>query len=291
MKIVEDIKKKDNINEIFYNGKKMDPENRLFISDNYVIKIYYPKKFEYFNNELEVYNNLKDKEYIPELHSYGENDGYKYIIMSKINGISLFDIWSKSSYTERKSYLKDIAIILKDINNIKSSKIDFKNLMSFNFKELLGKLPYTSDTINHINYIFNENIDYITNEEQASLIHIDTHFYNFMIDENKKLIAYDFEHTMMAPKDYQLVRLYRMNYYPESFVYPKNSLNQNEIKKYNSVLFNIIDNYPEIINNNTDKRLKVYLLNYLLTEAIRCNIKENDVLNIIEENKKIRIRG
>ena len=49
--------------------------------------------------------------------------------------------------------------------------------------------------------------------------------------------------------------------------------------------------YPEIINNNTDKRLKVYLLNYLLTEAIRCNIKENDVLNIIEENKKIRIRG
>ena len=53
--VLNQIIEKNHITEEFINAKKMDKENRIFMSDNYVIKIYYPKKFQYYYNELEVY--------------------------------------------------------------------------------------------------------------------------------------------------------------------------------------------------------------------------------------------
>lgn len=290
MATIDYILNRHNLKEVFHNGKIMDPEERLFISDNYVIKLYYPKKFEYFENELEVYNSLSSKEYLPKLIFSGKNSQYKYIVISKIYGLSLFDSWKKLSTEERKKYLKDLSIILRDINNIKSNITSFQSTIKNSYEDSLSKLNYSLSTIETFENIFNENIGYITNNESSSLIHIDTHFYNFMISNSSKLIAYDFEHTIMAPRDYQLVRLYRMNYYPESFIYPKGSLSNSEIKEYEGIMFEIINNYPEIINSNTKYRLKVYLLDYLLKEAIRCNINEKDVLEIVEKNKNIKLR-
>ena len=45
------ILKKHNISEEFCNAKKMDKENRIFMSDNYIVKLYYPKKYKYYFNE------------------------------------------------------------------------------------------------------------------------------------------------------------------------------------------------------------------------------------------------
>ena len=78
MDILTSILSKHNIKESFINAKKMDKENRIFISDNFVVKIYYPKKFQYYYNELEVYKNLSNKDYLANLHGYGEEEGYKY---------------------------------------------------------------------------------------------------------------------------------------------------------------------------------------------------------------------
>ena len=291
MDIVETIARKNCINEKFYNGKPMDKEQRLFMSDNYVIKIYYPKKYNYYYNELNVYNGLRTKSYIPRLFYCGEENDYKYIIISRENGKSLFDLWNKLSYYDKIKYLKDMAIIIKDINNLRSGVVDFKNIIKEEYNCSIKKINYTCDTLNIINKIFDDNIDYINNSEKSSLIHIDTHFYNFMVNKNGKLIAYDFENIVDAPIDYQFVRLYRMNYYPESFIYPKDSLTQKQIDEYKIILPTIIQSYPEIIMKNTDYRLKVYLLNYLLKEVIRCKIPEDKAKEIIFKNQKIKLRG
>lgn len=289
MTIVEEIASLNHLDEKFNNGKPMDPECRLFVSDNYVIKIYYPKKFDYYYNELEVYKSLSLSEHLPNLLFYGESKNYKYIVLSKVDGELLFDVWDKLTNLERKHYLKEMAEVLKNINNIRSDIVNFKGIMSEEFNNSMSKLCYTNKTKEYLRSIHDANIEYINNAENASLIHVDTHFYNFMIDSKNRLVAYDFEHTIMAPKDYQLVRLYRMNYYPETFVYPRNSLDKKKIKKYSSVLFEIIKNYPQLINSKTNERMKVYLLNYLLKEINRCNISEEKALEIINENKKIRL--
>lgn len=292
MTIIESIKNKYDIKDSFYNGKVMDPEQRLFLSDNFVIKLYFPKKYKYYFNELEVYRHLYDKEYIPTLYFNGEEENYKYIVLQKENGKSLFDSWDSLSKVEKIGYLKDIAIMLKDINNIKSGRVDFRNYVNKEFYHSMDCINFSASSLKKINEIYNDNICYINNDEKSSLIHIDTHFYNFMINDDKKLIAYDFEHTINAPIDYQLVRLYRMNYYPESFIYPKNSLSSEQIETYNIILPTIIKNYSELIDfKNVENRLKIYLLNYLLREIIRCDINEDTAMKIISENAKIKLRG
>ena len=292
MDIIETIKSNHGIEDDFYNGKIMDSEKRLFMSDNYVIKLYFPKKYNYYYNELEVYNALSNKEYLPTLYFNGEEENYKYVVLSKENGKSLFDSWDNLSNEERIQYLKDISTILKDINKIKTTEVDFKNFMNNEFNNSIGRIDYSDSSLKTIKNIYDDNICYIGNNETSSLIHIDTHFYNFMINKDGKLIAYDFENTINAPLDFQLVRLYRMNYYPESFIYPKDSLNKEQIKSYNIVIPTIINNYPEIIDfKNVENRLKIYLLNYLLKEIIRCNIKEEKAMKIIFQNDNIKLKG
>ena len=121
------------------------------------------------------------------------------------------------------------------------------------------------------------------------MIHVDVHFYNFFVNKNK-IYAYDFENTMMAPLDYQLLRWYRMWRYPETFIYPKNSLTNQQKHSYETIMPNMLSNYQELCSNyHFEERMKAYLLVYLLEEAKRCNLSEEKVKTYIKENSKIKI--
>lgn len=288
---LETILKKHNINEIFESAKKMDKENRIFISENYVVKLYYPKKFKYYFNELEIYQGLKDKEYLPKLHYFGEEDNYKYIVISRLKGKSLFDSWNDLDYEQKKSAVIQISSILKDINNLREETTNFKNKLDNDFITAINKLNFSSEFLEHIKHLYYSKSKNISENEMSNLIHIDIHFYNFFIEDNK-IYAYDFENTVLGPLDYQLVRWYKMWKYPEKFKYPKNSMTYEEINSYNVIMKELLNNYPEICNNpNLDDRIKLYILVYLLQEASRCNLTEEEVKKYIEDNQKIKLKG
>lgn len=276
MEELELIKRKHNINEDFINAKSMDKENRIFKSDSYIIKLYYPKKYPYYYNELEVYDSLKDKDYLSKMYFNGEEENFKYIVTERLNGISLFDSWKTLSYEKRVDAVKQIAIILKDINNIRNEKKNFKEEFNQNFITVLNKLD--NEPLKEFFYEkYKTLIKYLNNTEDCNLIHIDTHFYNF-IYYNDKVYAYDFENTLIAPKDYQLIRWLRMWLFPEDFYYPKNILSQSEIDSYKMLMNVLLDNYTELnFINNLDYRVKLYGLYYLLQETIRCRFDEETV--------------
>lgn len=291
MDILTSILLKHNIKESFINAKKMDKENRIFISDNFVVKIYYPKKFQYYYNELEVYKNLSNKDYLANLHGYGEEEGYKYIIISRLKGKSLFDSWDSYDVTQRKDFIKQISTILKDINNIRNEEVNFKDHLNNIFNSTFNSLEFSKNFLEYIKETYLELLTCISDIEDANLIHIDTHFYNFFVNDGK-IFAYDFENTIMAPLDYQLLRWYRMWRYPESFYYPKNSLTQEQIDSYNILMPELLNNYESLYKNkNYNERVKLYSLIYLLQEANRCNLPEEKVKKYIRENKDIRLRG
>jgi len=290
MDTIKKILNKYDISEKFDNAKKMDKENRIFISENYVVKIFYPNKYSYYYNELEVYKNLNNKDYLPKLYYYGEEETYKYIIISRLKGNSLFDSWNKLSNVQKESSVRQIAKILKDINEIRTSEVDFKMFLNKKFSSVLENLSFSGETKKNIENIYNSKINYIKDMEKGNLIHIDVHFYNFFINSDK-VFAYDFENMIMAPLDYQLLRWYRMWKYPETFIYPKNSLSSSEINSYQILMPILLEEYPSLMcNDKSDDRIKLYSLIYLLEEAKRCKLAENDVLNYIDKNKLVKIK-
>lgn len=291
MKILDKILSEHQIDEPFENAKKMDKENRIFMNENRVVKIYYPKKFPYYYNELEVYKGLGNKDYLPTLQHSGENEDYKYIIISKLQGHSLFDSWDNYTEEQHNNFIIQIATILRDINNIKVEKKNFKQEFENNFKSVLASLDYSEKFNKLINYLYENNIDYLRDEELCKLIHVDVHFYNFFVDE-EKVYAYDFENTMMAPVDYQLLRWYRMWQYPQSFFYPKDSLSSEQIDSYKMIMPELLNNYNELAEcPNITERVKLYSLMYLLQESKRCNLGEDLTKQYIKENKSVYLGG
>ena len=289
--ILQQIVVKHGITEMFINAKKMDKENRIFISENYVIKIYYPRKFQYFYNELEVYQKLNQKDYLPKLYNYVEEENYKYIIISRLNGKSLFDSCNEYSNVERIKFIEQISNILREINNIRQENINFKLILDMKFQNALNSLNFSEGFKNDLQKIYNCYINYVHESEMGKLIHIDIHFYNFFVNCGK-VFAYDFENTTIAPLDYQLLRWYRMWKYPETFIYPKYSLTLPQKKSYEILFPQMLRFYPELSNHeNFDERLKLYLLIYLLEEANRCHLSQETVRDYISQNKRVRIGG
>lgn len=286
---LERILKKHNITEKFSNAKKMDKENRIFMSENYVVKLYYPKKYKYYFNEIQIYQGLLGKDYLPKLYYFGEEENFKYIVISKLNGKSLFDSWNTLNQNEKKSVVVQIANILKDINNLQITHINFKSELEQLFLNTIDNLNYSKEFITRIKELYYSKSINISNNELSNLIHIDVHFYNFFINEGR-VYAYDFENTVLAPLDYQLVRWYKMWKYPHKFKYPKDSMTNEEIKSYEMIMTVLLNEYPEICNSPMfEERVKLYALVYLLQEAKRCNLSEKVTQNYINENIKVKL--
>ena len=278
-----------NITEEFYNAKKMDKENRIFMSENYVVKLYYPKKYKYYFNEIQIYKGLLGKDYLPKLYYFGEEKDFKYIVISKLKCKSLFDSWNTLKQNEKKSVVIQIANILKDINGLETSKVNFKNELEQLFLTSINGLNFSEEFLSVLKELYYSKSSSLSNEELSNLIHVDIHFYNFFID-NGKVYAYDFENTMLAPLDYQLVRWYKMWKYPHKFKYPKDSMTDAEIRSYDMIMPDLLNEYPEICNSPMfEDRVKLYTLIYLLQEAKRCDLSEEVTQKYIDENIKIKL--
>jgi hypothetical protein len=287
MNTLDQIVQKHNLSESFISAKPMDSENRIFKSDHFIIKIYYPRKYSYYYNELVVYQNLYMKDYLSKLYFYGEEQDYKYIIISRLEGQLLFDLWDNSSLKCRDFIIEQLATILKDINHIKTQNKNFKSFIDLKFNNALSKLDYSDVFLESIQETYASYRKNIQDNELCYLIHDDLHFYNFMLD-NQKLLAYDFEHLTIAPLDYQLVRFYKQWKYPETLIYPKYSMTKQQKQSYQMIMPSLLKYYPQLIQNcNVNERLKLYLLIYLLEEAKRVNLSEDKTKNLIKENKHL----
>lgn len=83
---INNIKQKLNPSKSGFNG------NRVFLSDDYVIKIFENKDIEYYDNELLIYKNI-DMPYISKLINFGVVDDTNYILLLKIKARPLYSMY------------------------------------------------------------------------------------------------------------------------------------------------------------------------------------------------------
>ncbi len=276
-KCIEKICKKNNVyGEVSMVSTKFNTD-RLFFVNNYVIKIYPEQKEKYFFNERYIYERMSGVEFIPKIIDSGEMFENKYIVITKIDAIPIFSVWSTYSEKQKEDIIKQIADILKKINLLKKERniIEFKKYIENQFEANFYACALDNDIkISILNY-YNKVLDRIKNNEEAFLIYPDFHFSNFLVDRNNKVYVIDFEQLMLAPLDYQLSSVCHMCDDP-SIEAPKD-LNVDRTD-YVTIIEYFKKYYSEMFNKDWKDRVRLYNLIYDL-KAVKNKKCSDEILN------------
>ena len=201
--IIQYVKEKNKIKENFVPSVSTFNGDRVFLSNNYVIKLFDEKSSQYYKNELFAYENMS-KEHVAEMIDAGEYSNKNYILMKRIKGKSLYSIWDDLEETEKEKIISQISNILKGINSLKVDKqINFKEFLRNEYKTWFEKLKVNENLKGEIDKKIKKNIQYIDENEKNFWCYFDNHFDNYIYDGNRIKII-DFEDLRKGPIDYQL---------------------------------------------------------------------------------------
>jgi aminoglycoside phosphotransferase (APT) family kinase protein len=243
----------------------------FFVDDDYVLKLLEQNGNELkFDNEMGFYKNMSF-DFIPKCISLGEYKNTKYILMKKLKGIPLYEVWHRLSHDERRNVTIQIARILRRIN--RCSNIDFlnkryirddmiklyKNAFSKNI-EIIKNKGFNTDFLEKY---AKERVPIVFKESTLGLVYNDAHFDNFIYD-GKTVKLIDFDRILYTSIDYELLILNTMVHNPTKFANERME-SYVEIEDYKEILPIIKNEYPELFNfKYLDERLYIYTFFYTL---------------------------
>jgi hygromycin-B 7''-O-kinase len=105
-------------------GDGTDPafgSNVVFaVDEHHVIKLYPPNWRQLFEADLSVAEHVSGKLSImtPEIYAYGALDGWPYLVMSGLQGISLSALWNTLGETEQLRLVAELAEVLAQLHAI-----------------------------------------------------------------------------------------------------------------------------------------------------------------------------
>ena len=247
-----------------------------FVDDKFVIKMSQDDAIKKkLDKETLIYQNIQ-LSCIPAFIANGSVQDFQYLIIEKLKGKSLYSVWHKLSYDERKNCVNQIAKILRAFN-----KQDYKFLSDeykdFDWANYLGnELKAKSFALAKMGVDANEINDFISNDlpnlfgqNIFGLVYNDAHFDNFIYD-NDKLSLIDFDRVRVCPIDYEMLIFKTMCDNPSKFASEEDEDNIKD-EDYLNIYQQFKVNYPEMFEDkNVEKRIALYQFNYLIGQAIKC---------------------
>lgn len=250
------------------------------VNDEFIVKIFRDK--EKFDAEQYFYKFYKG-DFIPKIYNFGVLNEKFYSITEKINGKNLYGIWHKLSDMQRKNIIYQLCDFMKKLH-INIGKSNWLNYNTNDINKALSALKNNEfvrenmhlfkNVIAEFPFVFGEN-------ESVCLIHNDLHFDNVFYC-NGKIKIIDFDRCMLAPQDYELGIILRMNKAPHLFA-NENDEAKVEQKDYKKNTDYLQEFYPEIFKiKKLDKRLACYDLIYnlyLLNGFPNSNRLKEEIIN------------
>jgi hygromycin-B 7''-O-kinase len=112
---------------IDFSGRRIYEGSRILfeIAGNRIVKIFPEDEASFCSNESEFLKLLHGKlsAATPELLESGTYSGYPFIIMSRIKGFSLKSVWNEASLPARKSIMRLIAQLLKELHSLSAELV------------------------------------------------------------------------------------------------------------------------------------------------------------------------
>ena len=279
--IVREILKKENISYKKLVKAPCGFTNQVyFVDDKYVIKISKNEELKkHLQKEADIYKNVKI-DCCAEYISSGELNKCVYLIITKLEGTSLYSIWHTLNENQRRYCTSQIVKIIKDFNNSNSSFLNkefrYDNWEEYIVYELekrskdLKKMGF--DTTGLDRYI-KEKIKPLFKENKYGLVYNDAHFDNFIYN-NGKLYLIDFDRVIYAPIDQEMLIFKLMCDLPLKFASEADEGNI-DVNDYLYIYPQFRMEYPEMFDiASIDRRIDVYHFNYLIEQAISINNKE-----------------
>ena len=244
-----------------------------FVNDEFVIKVINSfTKPEKLKKEIAFYKNV-DLDFIPKYVGSGEIDGKDYLVIKRLNGKSLYNVWHTLAVEQRKDVVNQIGEILNKFHKLDDSflpekfvqtdwKLKWQKSFALNI-DILKKKGFDTTGLESFKAT---KLDKVFEENKPCLIYNDAHFDNFLYD-NEKVYLIDFDRVLYCSIDYELLVIRMMLDVPVKFA---NSKAMQFIKKEDYL--DIYDQLKQVCPNMFDfeyifDRVFIYKLFYRLGQC------------------------
>lgn len=244
-----------------------------FIDNKYVVKVIANQaKREKLQKEIEFYKNTT-LQYIPKYISSGCINDIDYLIIEKLEGCSLFEIWHTLDNNQRSDIVIQIAQILKDFHKQNSNCLDKKYITLDWVEKWNNSFLLNIDILKQKGYdttLFEDfrikMLPKIFEQQKPSLVYNDAHFDNFLY-HNGQVKLIDFDRILYCSMDYELLIIKQMLDNPIKFASEKDEPNV-DIKDYQNIYSILKTNYPELFDfEYLEQRVFVYQFIYNIGQS------------------------
>ena len=246
-----------------------------FVDDKYFVKLCNEEsRVLKLQKEIEFYKHL-NLTFVPKYIASGIEGDFNYLIIEKVNGVSLYKVWHELDENERENVIKQIAEILRQFHEQGYSFLAEKFVLTnwilkwqksfeINVKELQKRGFDTS----YVKKFAQIKLPEIMAEQKLGLVHNDAHFDNFIYD-NGKIKLIDFDRVLYCSIDYEFLIIKSMVDRPEKFASEEDEENAKK-EDYEKFLPTLKKYYPEMFDFEfLDKRVFVYQFIYNLGNAYK----------------------
>lgn len=244
-----------------------------FIDDKYVVKLSNNKATkEKLEKETVIYRNL-DLSFIPEYITSGAYADYRYLIITKVSGKSLYSVWHTLPRGERVKIINELAEMLKTFHQVdgtflkKYSRISAKEYVRTELLKITKALQGLGFNTSCLENVVNERLDELFSDVATGLVYNDLHFDNIIYD-GEKLYLIDFDRTLVSALDYDMMIFKTMCENPSKFANKKDEVHIDK-SDYADIYPAFRAAYPELfLNNFVDDRITIYQFIYLINQAL-----------------------
>lgn len=247
--------------------------NKIYeVNNKYIIKVCINKlNEEKFLKEIDFYNLNSKNSLIPKMYYFDikkEIVPYIYVILEKVDGVSLYNVWHMFKEEERENVIKQLCEAMQQIHKNGNKNYDWNKYIKDKYIDSFNKIEkynifndVEKDLLKRAFLYFDE----LLVDNEIVLIHNDLHFDNIIYNEGKiKLI--DFERSMYASKDFELDIIYRMIRKPWKFA-SEETEKFTDLKDYENIMKYIEKYYFDLVNKAAlYKRLAIYDIIYFMRQ-------------------------
>lgn len=244
-----------------------------FVNDEFVIKVINSfTKPEKLQKEIAFYKNVS-LDFIPQYVNSGEMDGKDFLIIKKLNGKSLYNVWHTLTNDQRKDVVNQIGEILNKFHTLSGNFLPEKFVQKDWLSKWQKSFALNIDILKKKGFdtsgleVFKETkLTKVFEENKPCLIYNDAHFDNFLYD-NGKVYLIDFDRVLYCSVDYELMVIRMMLDVPKKFANSKVAqfIEKEDFKNIYSQLKQVC---PKMFDFEfIDDRVFIYTLFYRLGEC------------------------
>ena len=191
------------------------------LNENTVLKLYSPLYPDDQITELGALQHVSGRLDVPtpDVLAHGFQDGWPYLVMSRLSGHAMIDVWDTLTAADRLSLCTDIARILAQLHGLPVDGLQLPHLPWDDFLRLRIRNAQT----HHKGYKASEaliaqlpgflnTIRWDTKPHPAiSLLHTECHFYHILVEQRRGTWSLsgliDFEPAMIGDPEYDLANV------------------------------------------------------------------------------------